>query len=97
LLTDTKGWTRFQPLPIRQIKQTNISMHEIMNHGQLYKLNLDKLSKKQISQLVYDRLMISLSEFDLHGKKVENSLKKSSKALAQIIAKQHSKKKKTAA
>jgi hypothetical protein len=55
-------------------------------------LTLKRLSKKQILENVYIRISNSLAEFDLHGKKFENKLKKASKLIAKDILKASKKK-----
>lgn len=56
-----------------------------------------KLSKKMISQSVYEKIAESLAEYNLQGKKFDNKLKKVSKLFAVDIAKATRKKEKAKA
>jgi hypothetical protein len=53
----------------------------------------DKVSKKQLRKLVFEKLTGSLSEYHLKGKKLENRLDKVSRLLAgdivKVIKKEH--------
>lgn len=57
-------------------------------------LSTSGLSKKHLVEIVQLKLSNSLDEYHLKGKKFKNTLEKASKALAAIIAKQDSKRKK---
>ena len=52
------------------------------------------LSKKRLTEILQLKLANSLGEYHLKGKKFKSTLEKTSKALAGIIVKQDSKKKK---
>jgi hypothetical protein len=51
------------------------------------------LSKKRLNQLIYTKLMNTLYEFDISGKKYENKLKKLSKQVAKEVIKINQQKK----
>lgn len=51
------------------------------------------LSKKRLNQLIYTKLMNTLYEFDISGKKYENKLKKLSKQVAKEVIKKNQQKK----
>lgn len=57
----------------------------------------ENLSKKRLSEMVHFRIVSSLSDLNIKGKKLENKIKKISRSLAKDIARLNKRQKKAGA